>query len=123
MILDVRDMARQVAFYRDVLGFQIIVPRDDAEDLAQADFVRLETGGALLALHAGTRNGDAPSAARLSLRVSSVERARERLSARGIETGEVRRPAPGVAILDVRDPEGNLVHLEEHAQAPDRRQR
>jgi len=42
--------------------------------------------------------------------------ARERLRAHGVDAGDVRRPAPGVLALDARDPEGNVVHLEEHGE-------
>ncbi len=110
-ILNVHDMNRQVAFYRDVMGFAVIYPRG-LDDYAAETFVRLDTGGAALALHNGRtteNNGDEP---RLSFMVDDIDRARSHLLARGVRAGDVRSPAPGVLVVDARDPEGNAFHIE-----------
>lgn len=52
VILYVRDMAAQISFYRDKLGFPVIYP-DGAADLGREPFVMLDAGPCALALHCG----------------------------------------------------------------------
>jgi len=117
VILDVRDMDAQARFYRDVLGCTVLHPAD-AADFHDAPFVRLDAGGALLALHAGRTEHHHGQEPRLSFLVDDLEQARERLRSHDVPAGEPRSPAPGIRIVDARDPEGNAFHFELHEHDP-----
>ncbi len=111
VILNVKDMGKQVEFWRDVMGFPIVYPSNFSEP-ARETFVRFQTGGAHLVLHAGREVPNARQEPRLSFMTKDLEKARQRLIAVGMTVGEVRSPAPGVLVVDCRDPEGNAFHLE-----------
>jgi predicted enzyme related to lactoylglutathione lyase len=111
VILNVKDMERQVKFYKDVLGLKIIYPAE-SKNIHLENFVRFETGGANLVLHAGRQTKNAGQEPRISFRVSNLKAAREFMLKSKVSTGEIRNPAPGVYVLDCKDPEGNIFHLE-----------
>ena len=116
VILNVHDMNRQVAFYRDVLGLVMLYPGGVGEDFDFSNeyFVRFDTGSGWIALHAGRKqpnNGEEP---RISFAARDLDAARGYLLGNGVSVGEIRSPAPGVQVLDARDPEGNVFHLETH---------
>ena len=111
VILNVKDMRKQVGFWRDVMGFTIVYP-SASSDPAEETFVRFETGGAYLVLHAGREVPNAGEEPRLSFMTKDLEKTRQRLIEAGVTLGEVRSPAPGVFVVDCRDPEGNAFHLE-----------
>lgn len=111
VILNVRDMERQVQFYRDTLGFRVVLP-EGKSDFAKETFVRLQTGGADLALHAGRVSPPGKDEPRLSFMTKNIREARERLLQAGLTPSAIRTPAPGVLVVDCRDPEGNAFHLE-----------
>ncbi|MCI0625599.1 MAG: VOC family protein [Acidobacteria bacterium] len=111
VILNVTDMERQVKFYRDTMGFAVTLP-EGRTDLGKETFVRLRTGGADLALHAGRNSKSGPDEPRLSFMTKDIRGARERILQADLPVGEIRSPAPGVLVVDCRDPEGNAFHLE-----------
>jgi lactoylglutathione lyase len=105
VIVHVDDMAREVAFYRDVLGLEI--------DIESDDWTTFATGMCTLALHGGGRIGT--HNVRVNFGVDDLDAVRAALRERGVETTEVRQPVPGILVADVRDPEGNVISLEERA--------
>ncbi|MEE8155371.1 MAG: VOC family protein [Phycisphaerales bacterium] len=113
VIINVRDMDKQIAFYRDVMGFTIVYPLE-VDDYSREDFVRFDTGGANLVLHKGRRNSNAGDEPRLSFMTDNIEAVRSRLVKAGIWIDVIRSPAPGVLVADARDPEGNAFHIEAH---------
>lgn len=105
VIVYCRDMQAQVAFYRDVLGLPVAWPRG-LNDYSGEHWVTFATDGATLALHSG---GEPPlgSPPRFGFRSSDIGADRAELLAQGVQCGEVREAAPGILVLDCRDPEGN----------------
>ena|SRR2546422_6029891 len=114
VIVQVKDMNVQVAFYRDKLGLKVTYP-EGVVDYTKEGWVTFDTGRCVLALHDGGRNrqGENPSH-RIVFQADDIEVARNRLLAKGVQVGEVRSPAPGVQVVDGRDPEGNVYAIESH---------
>lgn len=114
LIVNVRDMNAQVTFYRDVLGLSVVYPTDKS-DYSRESFVRLQSDRIFLALHSGrqsTHNQDEP---RMSFLSGDLVGMQKKLKQIGVDVADViRTPAPGVRVLDARDPEGNAFHLESH---------
>jgi catechol 2,3-dioxygenase-like lactoylglutathione lyase family enzyme len=105
VILNVDDMDAQVSFYRDTLGLTV--------QHADPFWTTFETGACTLALHGGGGRKIGEDAGRIVFRVDDVAHARDELTQRGVELGDIRSPAPGVLVVDGRDPEGNPFHLEQ----------
>ena len=114
VILQVKDMNIQVAFYRDKLGLKVTYP-EGVVDYANEGWVTFDTGRCVLALHGGgrIRQGETPSH-RIVFQADDIQASRNKLLARGVQVGEVRSPAPGVQVVDGRDPEGNVYAIESH---------
>ena len=115
IILHVVDMDRMVSFYRDKLGLNLKYPTG-VQDYTKENWVTFDTGSCIFVLHGGgrVRVGEQPSH-RITFRVRDVKIAREHFVTRGIALGELRSPAPGVWVVDGRDPEGNVYALESHS--------
>lgn len=111
-IIYVRDMAAQVAFYRDVLGLRMTYPTAVSE-YACEQWVTFDTGECTLALHGGGQGRLGEDAPKLVFMVRDLDLARAQMLSRGVEMGEVRSPAPGVLVSDAADPEGNRFSLEQ----------
>lgn len=110
VILYVEDMDAMVSFYTEVLGFDV------AGGAPEHGFVRLDSGAASLALHAG-RDGDVGEfAPKIVFAVEDLEAARSRLQDEGVDLSEVRSPAPGTEVCDGRDPEGNAFSIESRSE-------
>jgi catechol 2,3-dioxygenase-like lactoylglutathione lyase family enzyme len=114
IILHVKDMNTQVAFYRDKLGLRVAHP-EGVVDFAKQSWVTFDTGRCILALHEGgrIRQGENPSH-RIVFQTDNIQTARNKLLDKGVQVGEVRSPAPGVEVIDGRDPEGNVYAIESH---------
>ena len=110
VILYVRDMDAQVRFYRDILGLGITWP-DGLADYSAEHWVAFDAGGVTLALHSG---GEAPAGTppRFGFKVEDIAATRAQLIERGVPCSEVRSPAPGVQVVDCKDPEGNGFFIE-----------
>lgn len=111
----VGDIDRAVAFYRDVLGLQVI--RRDGSSWAQFDL-----GGRRFALHAAAEGQPpAPGGATAVFGVHDLDEAKAILMARGVPVeheGDVEGYARFLSFLD---PDGNTVQLIEYADGSTRR--
>ena len=102
----VRDMDRAVAFYRDVLGLELLVRHGD-------DWAELDGGPVRLALH-GTEE-DAPGSGTVVFRVDDLDSERWRLEQAGVSFDEHVGEVDGrLRFATCRDPDGNPVQLIEH---------
>lgn len=111
IILYVRDMQKQVRFYRDVLGLSLRELAGET-DFSHHFWVEFNTGSCTLALHGGSEGRVGQDAPRLVFRVDDVEMARRALVGRGIKMGQYRLAAPGVKVCEGTDPEGNIFSIE-----------
>jgi catechol 2,3-dioxygenase-like lactoylglutathione lyase family enzyme len=112
VILYVRDMQAQLAFYTEVLGLHPVHP----EQLANATeryWVELATGACTLALHGGGKADIGKDAPKIVFATSDIVADREAITARGGSLGAIRSPAEGVLVCDGKDPEGNAYSLEQ----------
>tara|TARA_R110000850_G_scaffold60338_10_gene138597 strand:+ start:639 stop:1034 length:396 start_codon:yes stop_codon:yes gene_type:complete len=116
VILYVADMAAQVAFYRDMLGLKIRFP-SNLEDYNDQFWVVFETGACALALHGGGENDFGKDAPKVVFDIEDPESARKTLKSLGVPVSEIHSPAPGVQVLEAKDPEGNLFSLESRADS------
>lgn len=106
IILFVRDMDDMLAFYTDVIGLDV------AQGEPEHGFVKLDTGDTMLCLHAGRESAVSDAEPKLVFEVEDLEAAVEHLEAHDVTLGERRSPAPGVHVVDARDPEGNRFSVE-----------
>ena len=106
-----RDARKTLRFYRDVLGQRISWPAGLA-DYSEEHWVAFASGGNTLALHSGGQEpqGTPP---RYGFHSADILGAREALLAAGVAAGDVRSPAPGVQVVDCKDPEGNGFFIEQ----------
>jgi lactoylglutathione lyase len=112
----VDDVPACVAFYRDVLGFEV------SEDFGE--YVQLDSGDVTIALFLRSGQADAirlePPGDRvlLGLSVDSVDRAAEELAPH-VVGGPSDRPDWGLRVVWLRDPGGNLLELYEQIPMPE----
>jgi catechol 2,3-dioxygenase-like lactoylglutathione lyase family enzyme len=105
----VADMDRAVAFYRDVLGLDLV--RRDGDNWAV-----FEAGGRQFALHAAVEGRPvSPGGATAVFSVEDLDRARARLSERGVEFGHEGDVAGYARFASFKDPDKNTVQLIEYA--------
>ena len=105
IIVYVKDMAQQVAFYRDTLGIPIAYPHLD--DYSDESWVAFSTGQCTFALHGGGTGEANANAPRFNFEVTDIAAAREHLSSAGVWVGEQRSPAPDIYVFDSKDSEDN----------------
>ncbi len=109
---NVQDMARAVAFYRDVLGVRVV----EGDEW----WTSLDVGGVRVGLH-GTGGDPVPRVARdahgahagatLTLAVADIRAAAEGLRAAGAKLlGEIE-DAPWGSLVAFEDPDGNVLKL------------
>ncbi|MFI9275736.1 VOC family protein [Kitasatospora sp. NPDC052896] len=130
VVLPVHDVDRSLEFYRDKVGFPL-----DVDYAPSADFrvIQLTPPGSSCSVQFGTGLTDAAagSAPRMHLVVADIEQARDELTARGVDVGEIRHKtpldtwagalAPGVdaarrdyaSFAEFADPDGNTWVLQE----------
>ena len=99
----VTDMPRSVAFYRDILGFQL-------SGLANDFWMEFDVTGVTFGLGNFPQVGTPGTAQSLAIEVGDMEAARSELAGRGVETTEpFETPICYISIL--QDPDGNKVAL------------
>lgn len=103
--LPVLELQRAIAFYRDVIGFDLVHAEDDGS------FALLRSGGAELALV----REDAPSPQGAYLYVRGVETLHERCQAAGFTIVYPLTDEPwGLRDFVVEDPDGHRIAIGEH---------
>ena len=111
LILYAADMDAQVRFYRDTLGLGIRYPAG-LDDYSGEYRVVFETGTCALALHGGGEKDFGKSAPKFVFDTDNIEETRAAFKTAKIPCSEIDSPAPGVAVFDAKDPEGNLFSVE-----------
>lgn len=106
VILYAQDVGRLTAFYSDVFDLEI------EEGHPDHGFVKFDTGGCKLCIHAGGDGDLGQSAPKITFEVDDIRQARSYLRDHGVELGEIRSEVPGKEICDGRDPEGHRFSLE-----------
>jgi len=124
----VSDLDESVAFYRDVLGLEILTRFSVGGDAfatgvgidgASADFAHMDAGDARVELVEYTPEGDdcddvqlhQPGATHLGLEVEDIESVYASLPDDVETIAEPQKTESGTTILFVRDPDGTLVEL------------
>jgi predicted enzyme related to lactoylglutathione lyase len=105
-ILYVKDIDKQVYFYRDLLGLKI---KSQLSIPGQSDkqWVEFETGACTLVLHGNLDKQFGVDRPKLSFRVKDIETAHKALTEAGVKLSPIRSPSPGLKMADGFDPEGN----------------
>lgn len=111
VIVYVQDMAAQVAFYRDIMGLDVLYPQGTSEFSSEM-WVTLDTGACILALHGGGQGRLGKDTPKIVFGVDDIHASRARLLERGVDLKEVRSAAPDVWVCDGFDPEGNPFSIE-----------
>jgi catechol 2,3-dioxygenase-like lactoylglutathione lyase family enzyme len=112
VILFSEDVPRLAGFYRDLLGLA------ELQGSASSGWLRLDAGGAVLALHAlpaATPPTEQPaprldSYVKVCFHVDDIESTRAGLVSRGVRMREVHRH-DGAAFCDGIDPDGNIFQI------------
>lgn len=105
----VSDLARAVAFYRDVLGLPLRVCNDEWH------WAELDCGNVTLALHGGQAIGAPGSGARVALAVADIDAAYAELIASGARISEPPQDYGTCRAFEVLDPDGNTLLLHQRA--------
>jgi catechol 2,3-dioxygenase-like lactoylglutathione lyase family enzyme len=100
VILNVRDMERELAFWRDVMGLEV------KGDLSDPTVAELGAGEGSILLMKGGKLGDFEYGPRVVLFAEDVADRREELELLGIKVGKMKEFGGHMA-FDGVDPEGN----------------
>lgn len=105
VILYVRDMAKEVWFYRDILGLSVRYPQG-LEDYAGEMWVEFALGEHSLALHGGAKS-EPDDLHEVVFWVEDVNIARKTIVSAGIQMGEIRDLEDSAPIAEGLDPDGH----------------
>jgi catechol 2,3-dioxygenase-like lactoylglutathione lyase family enzyme len=117
VIVRVTDMQRAVEFYRDAIGLEVERPLRRG-GYGDEQWVTFNAGACTLALNRGADGEAAVGGNGLVITVADIERARQRLSDHGIDAEAACSPAPGIVVINVRDPDSNRLSIEAFVPAP-----
>jgi catechol 2,3-dioxygenase-like lactoylglutathione lyase family enzyme len=111
----VSDMPKAKTFYGDKLGLKVTTDYRQDDDHWWVS-LNLPEGGVTITLT--TFHGDAkPGTMTLWLATSDITAAHKELGGKGIKVSEIgddlHGPGSGVKWFNFRDPDGNLIHLEQ----------
>jgi lactoylglutathione lyase len=104
VVLYVSDMERAIQFYRDIIGLEL--------DVESESWTTFRTGGCTLALHLVAERRSGVGEPDPTFVVADAAAERERLAAADVVVTQIREPAPGVRVFDLRDPDGNRISIE-----------
>lgn len=108
VILFVKNVPAQAAFYRDVFGLKV------KGDPADKGWVELAAGGISLGLHSGGKSNDASKPAKIVFFCDDVEVARTELIKRGVKMAKIKSSG-SMQMCDGKDPEGNPFQISNRA--------
>ena len=105
----VADMGRAVAFYRDLLGLELV--RRDGDN-----WVVFDAGGRMFALHGAVEGRPIQAGGATAVfAVADLDRTRAVLSERGVEFGHEGDVTGYARFASFKDPDGNTVQIIEYA--------
>lgn len=111
-IIYVSDMAKMVAFYRDIMGLTLNYPH--VEDYSEQFWVEFQAGAITIALHAGGSSEKLSGAPKIVFEVDDIEVEHSRLTSAGVKLTAIETVAPGVRSADAWDGEGNYFSIDYH---------
>lgn len=106
IILYVRDMDKQVYFYRDLLGLEIKEPFG-LSDYSDRIWVEWETGQCSLAFHFDPEKELGKDRPKLVFQVADIQLAHKTLTEKGVKLSQINSRAGNAQVADGFDPEGN----------------
>lgn len=105
-ILYVKNMNKQVNFYRDILDLKVKFP-SGLDNYSDQVWVELATGECTLVLHYNGEKKFGEDRSKLAFTVNDIETAYKTLTERGVELGAIRDTPPNLKVASGFDPEGN----------------
>lgn len=106
IIVYVKDMNKQVSFYRDLLDLEVKVPAN-LDNYGDRVWVELGTGQCSLVFHFDPDKQLGKDRPKLVFKVADLELAHQQLSDRGVRLGQINSRAGNIRVADGCDPEGN----------------
>ena len=107
--IGVFDLTAATAWYIEKLGLQKVpVEMDDAEGCVALGFSKKDQTAITLGPRGKPTDGTTPM-----LYASNVKKAREVLSSRGVNVGDVQQDRQGTQYFELWDLEGNLIEVSE----------
>ena len=117
IILYVRDMNKQVSFYRDLLGLEVKEPVGLA-DYSDRVWVEWKTGECSLVFHFDPQKQMGEDRPKLVFKVADIKTAHQALTKQGIQLSQINSRSGNIQVADGCDPEGNPFSI--YTQAGDR---
>jgi hypothetical protein len=106
--IGVQNLAAATAWYKEKLNLrEITIELEDGEDCIALGF---STGDFALVLGPAGKPTDEPNAL---LFTSNINKARDFLSSRGVNTGEIQQDRAGTRYFEMHDLEGNMIEVSE----------
>jgi catechol 2,3-dioxygenase-like lactoylglutathione lyase family enzyme len=106
--IGVQNLAAATAWYKEKLGLhEITIELDDGEDCKVLGFANDELASVLLTAGEPT---DGPTPV---LFTSNIKKAKDFLSSRGVNTGEIQQDRAGTRYFEMHDLEGNMIEVSE----------
>ena len=105
VMLFVKDVPGVAAFYRDVLGLEVVGEMTKG-------WVELRAGECTVALHSAAHplSARGKASAKIVFGVADVSAAKKLIEGRGVKMGKIQSFS-GIDICDGKDPEGNLFQI------------
>ena len=111
--LAVSDLDRSIAFYTEILGFEL------EARIAEISWARLTFGIEDVTIGLGEKESLGSGTLSLNFGVDDIEKSRRLLEARGVEFDGPILIVPGIVkLLDFRDPDGHRIRLAEDLEGP-----
>ena len=117
IILYVRDMNKQVSFYRDLLGLEVKEPVG-LTDYSDRIWVEWETGECSLVFHLDIQKQLGKDRPKLVFKVADIQAAHQALTKQGIKLSQINSRLGNIQVADGCDPEGNPFSI--YTQSGDR---
>jgi len=106
IIVYVKDMNKQVSFYRDLLGLEVR-ELESFNDYSDHIWVEWETGECSLVFHFDPQKQLGKDRPKLAFKVADLGAAHQALTKQGVELSQINSRSGGIQVADGCDPEGN----------------